>query len=170
MIQLRKTLETARSILFANNIKFSLIGGFALSNYGIHRATRDIDLLIDGSAKERIKDLFKAAGFVLYHETNEILQFEGLGYLDVLLANRPLSLQMLSESKNSTYLQDIPVASVEAIVGLKIQAYRNDPSRTLKDKSDIQELLKIKDIDLKIVKKYADLFDAWTEIQELMKI
>lgn len=167
MIQLRKTLEIANTLLSRNRINFALIGGFALSAHGIARATKDIDILVDGSFQKEVKKLFVDEGFQIFYETPEILQLNGPGYLDILFANRPLSLEMIRESK--IQLAGVPVVGKEALIGLKIQAYKNDPSRTLQDKADIQALVKTTGVDLQKVKKYADLFGAWIEIEELLK-
>lgn len=53
------------------------------------------------------------------------------------------------------------------IIGLKIQAYKNDASRELQDKADIQKLLAWPKINLVEVKKYADLFCEWPVIEKL---
>jgi hypothetical protein len=167
MVQLRKTLKLAQSLLTKNRIRFVLIGGFALSAHGIARATKDINLLVDGSFKSQVKALFTQAGFAVFFESDEILQLNGPGYLDIVFANRPLSLEMIRESPLK--LAGVPVVGREALIGLKIQAYKNDPSRTLQDKADIQALLKLPGANLQKVKTYADLFDAWKEIEELLK-
>ncbi len=166
MINLRKTLTDAHTVLQKAGVTHALIGGFALALYGQHRATADIDFLADGSKKEIIKKSLIEHGFNLIHETNEVLQFTGIGYLDILLANRPLSLEML---KNSIVNNDLKVSILqpEDLIGLKIQAYKNDSSRTLQDKADIQKLLELENINLDKVKKYADLFNEWAEIEKL---
>jgi hypothetical protein len=166
VINLRKTLTDAHTVLQKAGVTHALIGGFALALYGQHRATADIDFLADGSKKEIIKKSLIEHGFNLIHETNEVLQFTGIGYLDILLANRPLSLEML---KNSIVNNDLKVSILqpEDLIGLKIQAYKNDSSRTLQDKADIQKLLELENINLDKVKKYADLFNEWAEIEKL---
>ncbi len=166
MVQLRKTLELANTLLAQNHISFALIGGFALSAHGISRATKDIHLLVDGQFKVKVKKIFMGAGFSVFFESSEILQLNGPGYLDIVFANRPLSISMLKESQLK--LLGVSVVAKEALIGLKIQAYKNDTSRTLQDKADIQALLKTGKVDLKQVKSYADLFEAWPEIEELL--
>ena len=47
---------------------------------------------------------------------------------------------MLVSAKDSSKLS-VRVVSPEDIIALKIQAYKNDPNRELKDKADIQELI-----------------------------
>lgn len=134
-----------------------------------YRATADIDLLADGTKKEIIKTELIKKGFVLKHESDEVLQFTGLGFLDVLLANRPLSQEMLKRAQLNHEL-NIYILKAEDIIGLKIQAYKNDASRELQDKADIQKLLALSKIDLVEVKKYADLFGEWSAIEKLQGV
>ena len=124
-------------------VSHALIGGFALASYGQHRATADIDLLADGSKKELVKETLLQKGFILRHESEEVLQFDGIGFLDILLANRPLSLDMLKQAKLNKEL-NVYILQPEDLIGLKIQAYKNDPSRELQDKADIQKLSELK--------------------------
>lgn len=169
MINLRKTLNDAHQTLDAAGVSHALIGGFALAVYGVHRATADIDLLADGSKKDLIKKTFTDAGYSLVHESAEVLQFTGPGFIDILLANRPLSQQMLRHSLLNSTL-GVYVLKPEDIIGLKIQAYTNDPSRKLQDQADIQSLLQVPGVDFGVVKKYADLFDQWPEIEKIRGI
>jgi len=168
MMSLRKTLALAHEILQQNNIDHALIGGFALAVYGQHRATSDIDFLADGAKKDLIKTKILRAGFQLTHESAEVLQFAGIGLLDILLANRPLSKEMLKNAIDNSIL-GLHVLRAEDIIGLKIQAYKNDSARELQDKADIQKLLLHNQLDLEQVKKYADLFQEWEVIQKLSR-
>lgn len=167
MINLRKTLDTARLIFEENAVDHALIGGFAMAIYGQFRATADIDFLADGNKKSLIKSILMAKGFTLNYESPEVLQFSGIGFLDVILANRPLSQEMLKSAVLNKEL-GVYVLKAEDLIGLKIQAYKNDSSRELQDKADIQKLLQLPNIDLDRVKEYADLFNEWAQI-ELLK-
>lgn len=166
MINLRNTLNQAHALLQKEGISHALIGGFALAVYGQHRATVDIDFLADGTKKDLIKSTFLSNGFVLKFESEEVLQFVGVGFVDILLANRPLSQEMLKQAILNQEL-GVYVVRPEDIIGLKIQAYKNDPSRELQDKADIQTLLKLPNLDFILIKKYADLFQEWKTIESL---
>lgn len=167
MLDLRKSLTTVDSVLTKAGIDHALIGGFALAVYGVNRATIDIDFLADGSHRDEIIQLLNASGFVLNFSTPEVLQFAGLGFVDVLLANRPLSLQMLKEAIVSSDLT-VRVVRAEDLIGLKIQAIVNDPTREHQDKADIQSLLALQPaLDWSRIKKYADLFSFGDEIERL---
>lgn len=169
MIDLRKTLNDSHEVLARAGVPHALIGGFALAAYGRHRATADIDLLADGAKKEIIKTELIKKGFVLRYESPEVLQFSGVGFLDILLANRPLSLEMLKRAVLNQELQ-VYILKPEDIIGLKIQAYKNDSSRELQDKADIQKLLALPDLEIEIVKKYADLFGEWSVIENIRRV
>ena len=165
-MNLRKTLLVSHELLKKSGVRHALIGGFALSSYGFHRATLDIDFLADGSKKDLITSQFLQNGFELKYESDEVLQFIGFGFVDILLANRPLSLMMLDKAIENSEL-GVYVVKPEDFVGLKIQAYINDPTRELQDKADIQSILKMKNVDLNEIKKYADLFDEWENILKI---
>ncbi|MBK9294371.1 MAG: nucleotidyl transferase AbiEii/AbiGii toxin family protein [Oligoflexia bacterium] len=170
MFDLRKTLLLATEALSNAKISHALIGGFALAHHGVSRATVDIDFLADGEQKPQIISALTKAGFKLVLETPEVLHLEGnSGFLDVLLANRPTSKKMLNEAVKDKSL-GVYVLKAEDIIGLKIQAYKNDPTRELQDKADIQSLLtNNENLDINKIKAYADLFGEWNEIQKLKK-
>jgi hypothetical protein len=169
MINLRKTLNDAHLTLQRAGVSHALIGGFALASYGQQRATSDIDLLADGSKKALIKSELLKNGFKIRYESDEVLQFDGIGFLDILLAHRPLSLKMLERANLNSDL-NIYILKAEDLIGLKIQAYKNDSTRELQDKADIQKLLLLPNLDMESVQKYAELFNEWPQIQKLQGV
>lgn len=168
-MDLRKTLTLASDTLSKQGIDHALIGGFALAVHGVHRATQDIDFLADGAEREKILASLEQAGFQLRHGSSEVLHFGGVGTLDILLANRPLSLQMIRDAVSDSNLK-VRVLKAEDIIGLKIQAYVNDRSREFQDKADIQNLIKANPaLDWARIQKYADLFGEWPTIEAIRK-
>jgi predicted nucleotidyltransferase len=167
MNKLRDTLMLAHKILSKEGIDHALIGGLALATLGINRATSDVDLLIEGIHKDKVKNIFLDSQFKLRQETNEVMHFGGVGNLDILLANRPLSKEML---KNAQVLPpfDIKCLGVEDIIGLKIQAYKNDKDREYQDKADIYSLIKkYPNLDWDKVRQYSEIFQEWETIQKM---
>ncbi|MBK9039061.1 MAG: hypothetical protein IPL83_07865 [Bdellovibrionales bacterium] len=71
-MNLKDTLTTANEALKSASIEHALIGGFALAAHGVARATLDIDLLVDGKEKDKVKNLMLAAGFTVVHESEEV--------------------------------------------------------------------------------------------------
>lgn len=167
MMNLRATIKLAHNLLEQNKIEHALIGGLALACYGSTRATVDLDLLVSEEHKDTIKKLFTSNGFNLVHESLEVLQFSGIGYVDIVLARRPISQTILKEA-NFGGPEEIRFVKVEDLIGLKIQAYVNDPTRELQDKADIQFLLEnVEGLDWDKIKRYADLFSEWDVINEI---
>ena len=168
-MELRKTLKLVHQILEDHDIHHILIGGLALVCHGSTRSTVDLDLLVLEEKKAQLKTLLEKTGFKIINETQEIIQFSGLGYVDILLARRPLSQKML-KAHHDNGPEGIPFAKAEDLIGLKIQAYKNDPSREHQDKADIQFLIEnTEKLDWEKVKSYADLFDEWKVLNEIKK-
>lgn len=166
-MNLRSTLKLAHTLLDQHNVNHALIGGLAMACYGSTRATVDLDLLIDENHKEEVKSMFLSQGFTLVNESEEVLQFAGIGYVDVILARRPISRKILLES-NLGGPEGIKFVRTEDLIGLKIQAYVNDSQRELQDKADIQFLIEnVSDLDWQRIKLYADLFDQWGVIDDI---
>ncbi len=166
-MNLRATLKLAHSLLQQQQIPHAMIGGLAMACYGSGRATVDLDLLIHEENKDQVKKLFLTNGFTVVNETLEVLQFAGMGYVDIILARRPISQKILSEA-SMVGPEGIKVVKAEDLIGLKIQAYMNDPSRELQDKADIQFLMgNTENLDWKLIKSYADLFNQWEMMNEI---
>ncbi|NJL25882.1 MAG: nucleotidyl transferase AbiEii/AbiGii toxin family protein [Calothrix sp. SM1_5_4] len=168
-MRLQDTLSKAHEALSAKKIGHALIGGFALAAHGVVRATQDIDLLIDGGRRVEAATALVSAGFSVVHETSEVSHFGGPGHLDVLWANRPPTQEMIrSAAIKLSY--PVPVVAAEDLIGLKIQAYKNEPKREFQDKADIQALLdRGGPLNLKKIREYADIFGEWPVIEELLK-
>ena len=168
-MDLRKTLKFVHSLLTTNSIDHSLIGGLGLACYGSTRATVDLDLLIYESDKLIVKELLLNNGFDLVNESDEVLQFSGLGYVDLLIARRPISKDILNLSYEGGP-EGIKFARAEDLIGLKIQAYKNDNTREFQDKADIQYLMASQDnLNYELIRKYAELFEEWEVIDEIRK-
>lgn len=167
-MDLEKTLKVVNRIFNEENIDHALIGGMALASYGVSRATYDVDMIIDERDKLKAVYLLQSIGFKLEYDSAEVCQFSGIGPLDILLARRPISRKMLSQAKIHP-AHGIKCLDIEDIIGLKIQAYHNDPEREYQDKADIQALINIsRDLDWHRLKEYAELFDQWEFLKKFL--
>lgn len=168
-MNLRNTLKLVHSLLSQESIDHALIGGLGLACYGSTRATVDVDLLVKESDKEKLKKILIENGFDLVNESKEVLQFSGVGFVDFLIARRPLSREIL-QLANKGGPEGINFVRAEDLIGLKIQAYKNDSTREFQDKADIQFLISSQaNLDFHLIRKYADLFDEWETIDEIQK-
>ena len=166
---LRDALEKAHQVLQDGGVDHALVGGFALAAHGVARTTNDIDFLVGESQKEMAKNVLTSCGWVIELETAEVIHFAGPSNLDLLIARRPLSQEMLVESRVAAF-KGIKCVSAEGIIGLKIQAYKNDPTREFQDRADIQSLIaKFPNLRWDKVREFADLFGEWGFIEMLRK-
>lgn len=168
-MSLRETLSRVHQALQDAGVDHALIGGMALAMWGLSRATGDVDFLVESTHRETTEKALLDLGFLVFASTNEVLQLQGMGNVDILFAQRPLSRKMLADSKTLPGM-DLKYLLAEDLIGLKIQAYKNDPRRELQDKADIQNLMrKNPQMDFERIRQYADLFDEWVAIQQLQK-
>ncbi|NTV28576.1 MAG: nucleotidyl transferase AbiEii/AbiGii toxin family protein [Candidatus Omnitrophica bacterium] len=156
----------------AAGIRYALIGGFALHAAGYVRATNDIDLLLNAEDTAAAKELLAASGYRLIHEDTNVLHFEAppqlFGGLDIVLAQRKYTLNMLARASAGPH--GIPAVRPEDIIGLKVQAIANAPSRRSRDLADIEWLIVTHraSLDLALVREYFELFGMSDELNRLL--
>ncbi len=169
-MKLRDLLLSTHRILADQGIPHALVGGFALSALGVTRATNDVDYLVDGDFKDAARELFLRNGYTIFFESPEVIQLQGVGLVDLLFANRPLSKSMLVRTSDVSLL-GIPCLDAADLIGLKIQAYCNNRKRELQDLADIQQLIeKNPSLDWARVKHYAELFSEWPRIKAFQSV
>lgn len=139
----------------------ALIGGVALAAHEVVRATRDVDFLVDAVDADRIHAALTGLGYRCVHRSADAANYrredEGL---DLIYAHRPESQRLLAAStERDTALGRVRVVSAEGLIGFKLQALINDPSR-LRDKDDILALLRLHStrLNMKEVRGYFELF------------
>lgn len=147
-------------------VEYGLIGGFAMGLFGLNRSTIDLDFLINIDKITQVKNFLIKNGYDLYHESENVLQFvsplSDFGEIDIIIAKREISLNMLKKVKKFSILNnsiEINVLSPEDIIGLKLQAIKNDKDRELIDLNDIKFLIKNHKINSEIVIEYADILN-----------
>ena len=158
------------------NIRFALIGGFALHVSGFTRATKDIDFLVDSDDMPKIKNIMKQLGYELTHESSEFSNYwhpmAPLGCVDYLHAHRVYTRKMLSRAQKHKILEnfEVPVLIPEDIIGLKVQSMVNDPKRRSLDMADIEFLLSENSdgLNMNIIKEYFSLFGLDDQLKDLL--
>ena len=163
-----KTVTTnLLAALKQEHVSYALIGGFAVSLWGYQRATVDMDFLVNGNDMEKVRKIVEGMGYRCIYATENVTQFSSddkrQGKLDFLHAIRPASLSMLERTVYKSIFdseQTIPVIMPEDLIGLKIQAINNDPSRAPLDMADIEGLMNIfgEKLDWKRIEEYFELF------------
>ena len=149
----------------------ALIGGLALAAHQVVRATRDVDFLADADDADRLHGILLDLGYRCVHRSEDAANYlrddEGL---DLLYARRPIARRLLGEaSERSTALGTLRVISAEGLIGFKLQALVNNPSRT-RDLDDIRALLRAQrgKLNMAEVREYFALFDRTEWLDELL--
>ncbi|HOV14227.1 MAG TPA: hypothetical protein PK771_08085 [Spirochaetota bacterium] len=162
----KQTLILIINELNTSQIDYGLIGGFAMGLFGIDRATTDLDFLINVKDIDKIKHILLTNGYELLFYSENVLQFvspiKDFGEIDILIAKREVSLDMLKNTIKKSILDDsidIKILTPEDIIGLKLQAIKNDKDRESVDRNDIKYLMKNFRLNNSRIKKYADLLN-----------
>jgi len=162
--------------LLQEHVSYALIGGFAVSLWGYQRATVDMDFLVNRNDMDKVREIVEKLGYRCIHASENVSQFSSedrrQGKLDFLHAFRPASLAMLERAKHKTIFdgeQTVPVILPEDLIGLKVQAINNDPSRRPLDMTDIEALMKIfgSSLDWDRINNYFELFGMQDTAAEL---
>jgi hypothetical protein len=145
---------------------------------GAQRATMDLDFLLMLDDLERAHAIFEELGYRREFYSENVSHYSGTGTewgrVDILHAFRGPSLSMLGRAERIRIDADLslPVAQAEDIIGLKIQALKNDPSRAMGDWHDILLLLAAAGrqrhaIDWPLLEDYLRLFHLEAKLPEL---
>ncbi len=159
----------------SQNIKYALIGGFALSLLGISRTTLDLDFLVLRDDLPKLDSVMKELGYNCAFRSENVSQFtsnsETFGGVDFLHAFREISLGMLARAGREKFSGDkhIRVLLPEDLIGLKVQALVNDGSRAPKEYPDIEFLMGRFGNKMKweSIKEYFQLFNLNDKFLEL---
>ena len=153
---------------------WALAGGFALNALGFARLTKDVDLVVDESAREPLLRALTEDGFaVLYTSegyTNLLHADPALGRLDLIWLEGETSHKVFSGCKEVTGpgSRPIRVPRPEHLLAMKAAAIGNNPDRGIRDLADVQFLLRLPGIDDNEVRGYfarKGLLDVWQRLR-----
>jgi hypothetical protein len=160
-----------------SKIQYGLIGGFALGLWGVGRSTVDLDFLIDRGDLDEVDAIMKAQGYECRFRSENVTQYVSpvhlFGEIDFLHAFRQASLEMLKRAEKKEAFSGglkIRVLLPEDLIGLKLQAIKNNPSRKEADMADIKALAAIRrgSLDWGLIREYAALLDAQELLEEVV--
>ena len=169
---IRLVLDVARRRKF----RAALIGGFALPFHGVQRATGDVDFLVAVEGADALDDALLAAGARRLYRSADAANYapgaSPLAPVDFLYAGRPRARDMLRRARGRPLGRRdlrVPVVDVEGLIGLKLQALVNQPSR-VQDEADIRALLAAarRRLNLERLRDYYRLFDREPELERLL--
>jgi predicted HAD superfamily hydrolase len=146
-MDIKYVLELVGRKFIENNIDFAIVGGVALSYYVKPRMTIDLDLMILTSDFELTENILKTIGYKCEYKSEDIATFLSketqLGRIDFQIAHRAKAIEMLKQAniiKTEANIR-LKVLQPEDLIGLKVQAYCNNPDRYYQDMADIKSLI-----------------------------
>jgi len=151
------------------HVRYGLMGGFALGLWGAARATVDLDFLVRREDVEKVALIMRELGYEQKFQSENVSQFVSasnlLGEVDFLHAFRQTSIEMLDRAVEKEIFDGsirIKVLLPEDLIGLKLQAIKNDPSRKERDLADIESLVAVQksSLDWALIESYAGILDA----------
>lgn len=153
-------------------VRYMVIGGVAVSMHGYVRATSDLDIMVAVGDTDAVHEWLLASGYRSLDRRKDLASYlRGALRLDILYAGRSTSLALLDRREEAGYESlRIPVISLEGLLGLKLQAFHDDPRR-LRDLQDMLELFKTnrKHIDIDEVRGYFRLFDRESLLDDILR-
>lgn len=158
-----------------NNIDFAIVGGVALSYYAKPRMTIDLDLMILISDFALTEKILKSLGYYCEYKSEDIATFLSketqLGRIDLQIAHRTRAIEMLKMANIIKAEGDIQIKVLqpEDLIGLKVQAYCNDPDRYYQDMADIKSLVTSGVCnDFERIRSYFAIFDKESDYEMLV--
>lgn len=175
-----KVIAAVASELNTQRIRYAVIGGFAMALRGIQRATMDLDFILLLGDLERVDGVLRRHGYRRIYSSENVSHYQSddaeWGRIDILHAFRRPSLGMLDRADFIEIGSDLrlPVAQIEDLIGLKIQAAVNDPDRAEDDWHDIRLMLKQaasagRTVDWSLVADYLSIFHLEHQLEELKR-
>jgi putative nucleotidyltransferase-like protein len=159
-----------------DQIRYAVIGGFALGILGVPRQTIDLDFLVHKDDLMKLDTRLTSLGYKRVFHSENVSQYshtDGIwGSLDFIHAFRQISLAMLQRSIAHPVFggtQIVKTVQPEDVIGLKVQAMCNDATRSAQERGDIERLMTHygKRLDWKRIREYYDLFGLGEEANKL---
>jgi hypothetical protein len=148
-------VQSIQSAAAQRQLRFVVVGGFAVIEHGYARLTLDFDLLVQREARERWHALMSDVGYKAVQEKETFDQYavrEGIGWpVDLMLVNEA-TFQGIWAASKPVSIQDAPVqlVSLEHLLSLKLHALKHTHlGRFFKDFDDVVHLVAANSVDLR---------------------
>jgi len=150
------------------DIRYALMGGFAMGLWGGSRSTVDLDFLVHRDDMRDIHGILTSLGYEIHNKTDNVSQYTSplkiFGGIDFIHAFREASVEMLQRAvEKDIFSGQLKIKTLipEDIIGLKLQAVFNNPSREKVDMADIEFLVSVnkKNLDWELLEKYCRIFN-----------
>lgn len=158
-----------------NGIEYVVIGAVALNQHGYRRFTEDIDLLLSKKGLQDFHEKLVGLGYrpafegakKKFRTTDENIRVEIITSGEFPGDGLPKPVEFPDPTKFAVFIDGVKTISLEKLIELKLTSGMTAGDR-LKDLADVQELIKLKDLNEKFAErldpfvrgKYAELCSA----------
>jgi hypothetical protein len=159
-VEFARVLEPIAAFLDAHSLRWAVVGGLAMQAYGLSRATQDIDLAVEASARSSIVSFMESLGYETLHASeafsNHLHSDQRLGRVDFLYIDAQTADRLFATSRRVAGMDErsFVVPTPEHIIAMKVHAAKNDPSRTLREMADVEHLLRQPGVEPQVVRPY----------------
>lgn len=137
-----------------NGIDYAIVGAVALNQHGFQRFTSDIDVLLTMDGLERFRENLVGLGYrpafegarKKYRTTDTNIPVEFIITGEFPGDGLPKPVAFPEPASTSVDIDGIRTVELKTLVELKLSSGMTAPDR-LKDLADVQELIKLKDLD-----------------------
>lgn len=136
-------------------LRFLVIGGLAINHYGYSRDTSDLDLFISLDDRPEWPELLATLGYTNFKDGGNFIQYEAPARnawpVDLMLVQETTFAPIFVASQNANFFGvKTRVPSLEHLLALKLHALKYTRAhRFLKDFLDVENLIRINQIDIK---------------------
>jgi len=173
-VDFSRVIDEVAGFLDRENVRFALVGAFALHAYGLSRATSDLDFVTEARVREQLVTFLESLGYeTLYSSpgySNHLHPKTEMGRVDLIYVDGETA-RLLFESPGASLrlgAHDLRVPRAEHLAAMKVHAMKNDPGRALQDMADIRFLLQLDGVDESEIQEYfekAGLREKFDEIK-----
>lgn len=175
----KNVLEKLLTAFKEQDIRYALMGGFAMGVWGGSRSTVDLDFLVHRDDMRSIHGILTSLGYEILNKTENVSQYTSplkiFGGIDFIHAFREASVEMLQRAvKKDIFGGKLKIKTLipEDIIGLKLQAVYNNPSRQMVDMADIELLVSVnkKKLDWTLLERYCKIFNMEDVCKKLKEV
>jgi len=167
VMDFKLVLEKLLTVFKEQDIRYALMGGFAVGLWGGSRSTVDLDFLAHLDDMKKVHGIVSSLGYELHLKTENVSQYTSplkvFGGIDFIHAYRDASVEMLQRAVQKDIFSGtfkIKTLIPDDIIGLKLQALYNNPSREKTDMADVELLVSINrdNLDWELIRQYCEIF------------
>jgi hypothetical protein len=150
-IAVASTAEKVAKKMSQHNIRYAIIGGFALNIHGYKRHTEDIDVLIHSDDLSKFMDKVVYSGFTPRFPGAKRSFRDPVSYtgVDLLVSGEypgdgkpgPIAFP-IPDASNIEVIEDVQIINLPTFIDLKLASYNSMKKKRMKDRTDVEGLVK----------------------------